>query len=209
MSITRLGWVLALCATVSCGLAWLPRAHAQNSADETAARQSFEAARNAYAQGDYEAALRDFQRSYDLSHRTMLLYNIGMALDRLRRDEEAIAAYEKYLAANTTADNRQVVEQRLAVLRAAVAKQQAHVQTAPTPEETARAQIQSQPVAAASSEPSDRETPQPIYKKWWLWTSIGAVVVAGAVVGIVVSQSGDKKSEGALVPDGMTRVVRL
>jgi hypothetical protein len=27
----------------------------------------------------------------------------------------------------------------------------------------------------------------PVYKKWWLWTSIGAVVVGGAVAGILLA----------------------
>ena len=36
------------------------------------------------------------------------------------------------------------------------------------------------PVAAGGGGP----TPRPIYKRWWFWTVIGAVVAAGATTGI-------------------------
>ena len=36
---------------------------------------------------------------------------------------------------------------------------------------------------------SRKDTKQPLYKRWWLWTAVGGVVVAGAVVGAVLATS--------------------
>lgn len=203
MGISRLCWVRAVLALCLGWLAMAPHARAQQEAD---ARQAFEAGRNAYAEGNYEQALSHFQHSYELSHKPVLLYNIGMALDRLRRDEEAISAYEQYLSEVPTAENRAVVEQRLTLLRESVAKSKASAQVVPTPEQTARAAAGDE---AAPLKTPDQPTPQPVYRKWWLWTSIGAVVAAGIVTGVLLSRPKSTKSEDALVVDGMTRVVRL
>jgi hypothetical protein len=46
----------------------------------------------------------------------------------------------------------------------------------------------SQPAPIAATAGAERRTP--VYKKWWFWTIIGGVVVAGAVAGgVVASQS--------------------
>ena len=61
---------------------------------ETEARALFEAGRQAFTDGRFEDALQRFSQSYELSHRAELLFNIGQAADRLRRDAEALAAFE-------------------------------------------------------------------------------------------------------------------
>lgn len=81
------------------------------------ARGLFRAGRDAYNDARYEQALELFRRAYELSRRPALLYNVGQAADRLRRDDEAIEAFEAYLAALPEAENRLEVETRLAVLR--------------------------------------------------------------------------------------------
>jgi hypothetical protein len=53
----------------------------------------------------------------------------------------------------------------------------------------------SPPTTAASvaSAPETRAPPTPVYKRWWLWTVVGVVVVGAAVgvgVGVAVSRSG-------------------
>jgi hypothetical protein len=51
--------------------------------------------------------------------------------------------------------------------------------TAPAPAET--------PTAAASNETPPPSSERPIWKKWWFWTIIGGVVVAGVVIGVAVA----------------------
>ncbi len=88
------------------------------------ARALSEAGLTAYHAGRYESALEYFERSYALSQRGALLFNIGAAAERLRRDERAIEAYEAYLEAVPNAQNREAVLSRLEILRRHVAARQ-------------------------------------------------------------------------------------
>jgi hypothetical protein len=42
-----------------------------------------------------------------------------------------------------------------------------------------------EPATTTAATTNDRAT-TPVYKKWWLWTLVGGVVVAGVVVGVTV-----------------------
>lgn len=147
---------------------------AQSSGSETpssqadeAARAHFQVGRLAYDEARYEDALENFQRAYDLSSRPGLLFNIGQAADRLRRDDLAIDAFERYLVEMPDAPNRATVENRLASLRGG---------------------------SATRGGPTDTES-TPVMKKWWFWTIIGAVVVGAVVTGVVVATSGGTSVE--------------
>ncbi len=137
---------------------------ASSSGDEDA-RAMFQTGRDAYARGDYENALEAFRQAFEMSNRPELLFNIGQAADRLRRDRDARDAFQAYLRAVPDAANRVEVEARLRVLREEIAR-----------DDTLRAQA-----ASGSSAPPPPEAP--IVEQWWFWTLIG-VAVAGAGVGI-------------------------
>src|SRR5690606_23247847 len=66
------------------------------------------------------------------SGRAELLYDIGVTADRLDRLEEAIEAFEGYLASVPDARNRAEVEQRLASIREDLRERQ-HVATQQSP----------------------------------------------------------------------------
>src|SRR5687767_4742904 len=75
-----------------------PAADAQEERDQ-AARRNFKVGQAAYQAGQYEDALRYFERAYELSPRPQLLYNIGQSADRLRLDQRALDAFQGYLLA--------------------------------------------------------------------------------------------------------------
>lgn len=100
---------------------------ADGQADE-AARLTFELARQAFVAGDYETALQRFRQAYNLSARPGLLYNIAQTLDRLRRDEETVAALREYLEALPDSPNRAEVEARIRVLEDSLARAQTQQQ---------------------------------------------------------------------------------
>ena len=84
------------------------------------ARRLFEAGRRAYDDGRYAVALRQFERAYALSQRPALLYNVGVAADRLGRNDRALAAFEQYLRevpAGEDDDQRAEAEARVTLLR--------------------------------------------------------------------------------------------
>ena len=189
-------WMLRgvlLAATVLAGVSLdATPAAAQSSADEEA-HVHFEAGRVAFSRGRYESALASFQEAYELSQRPALLYNIGTTFDRLRRDQEAIEAFERFLELDPESDLAPEVQERVRILR-----------------ENARPDLTPEAVAAASGEgdappptPSER---QPVTRKWWFWTIIGVVVV-GAAVGIGVGASGG--TQGPLAFDANTVTVEL
>ena len=126
--------------------------------EDEAARLLFNTAREAFAAGNYEVALQRFQQAYDLSHRPQLLYNIGTTLDRLRRDRDAVAAFERFLAeSDPTSPNRTEVEARVRVLRQAIDEEdrqraEAAAQARAHQEELARAQAEAETQAAAARE---------------------------------------------------------
>lgn len=130
--------------------------------EDEAARLLFNTAREAFAAGNYEVALQRFQQAYDLSHRPQLLYNIGTTLDRLRRDRDAVAAFERFLAeSDPTSPNRTEVEARVRVLRQAIDEEdrqraEAEAQARAHQEELARAQAEAETQAAAARRRSSR-----------------------------------------------------
>ncbi|MBT8468889.1 MAG: hypothetical protein KJN97_09085 [Deltaproteobacteria bacterium] len=100
-------------------------AAAQEGADDAAAREYFKAGRAAYNQADYESALTYFRHAYRASGRGVLQYNIGLAADRLRRDREALEAFERYLEEAETLVREAEVRQRIDTLRKSIAEKEA------------------------------------------------------------------------------------
>ncbi len=88
--------VAGLC--LSLGVLYAGSAVAQTSPAEAEARSVFDAGQTAFTAGHYADALVYFKRSYALSRRPALLFNIGLCHDRLREDTEAIEAYSGHLA---------------------------------------------------------------------------------------------------------------
>jgi len=190
--------------------AWPVRAEVSDAQDREA-RKLFEAGEVAYAEARYERSLKYFQEAYALSQRHILLYNVGTSLDRMGRDQEAIDAYLEYLDKVPGAKNEGAVRERIRQLEARVAER-GKPPPVMTPDQAAQSQVEqdeAQAVPAASTGPANSEA-KPVYKQWWLWASIGAVVVVGATLGIVAANQ-DSSSDSAepLVVNDMTRVREL
>jgi hypothetical protein len=61
------------------------------------------------------------------------------------------------------------------------------------------------PVASSSPQPdTPTAAPKPVYKKWWLWTTVGIVVAAGVATGVVL---GMRDKDSGEVSGGNTRTV--
>jgi|GEM_PF-1931543 len=99
----RSGWVGVLVAVVV-GLGWARAADAGNL-DE--AKAAFAAGKAAYERGDYDAALVQFQRANLIQPAPSLSFNIGMTYERVGRNRDAVAAFERYLTLTGTPQNPQ------------------------------------------------------------------------------------------------------
>lgn len=100
-------------------------AAAQRAPDDEAGREYFERGRDAFEQADYESALVYFQHAYRLSRRSELQYNIGVAADRLQREEEALEAFERYLEETREPAREAEVRERVEALEQSIAERKA------------------------------------------------------------------------------------
>jgi tetratricopeptide (TPR) repeat protein len=75
-------------------------ATAEESKDLGEARSRFRRAVELYDEANYESALLEFQRAYELAPHPRLFYNIGKVADKLRDYPAAYEAFTKYLEQN-------------------------------------------------------------------------------------------------------------
>jgi len=115
----------ACAAGLLVGMAIATPVSAQPIADDAAAREYFKAGRAAFDQADYENALTYFRHAYRTSGRGALLYNIGVAADRLQRDQEALEAFEQYLDRTKKPTRESEVRIRIEALRDSIAEKEA------------------------------------------------------------------------------------
>src|SRR5687768_1920345 len=92
-------------------------ASAQPAEDEDIARAHREAGSGYFETGDYEAAVREFERSYALSPEPQLLYDLYAAHERLGDWAEATRCLQGYLRSAEEVPNRPALEARLANLK--------------------------------------------------------------------------------------------
>ena len=97
----------------------------QDVSDDEGAREAFERGRMAFENAEYESALVYFRHAYRLSGRGELQYNIGVAADRLQREEEALEAFQRYLADTKEPTRREEVDERIAALERSIAERKA------------------------------------------------------------------------------------
>jgi len=170
----------------------------------------------AYALGNYEQAVRHFERSYELSNFADLLYNLGMAyaqwhgldgdVGHLRKAKRLFQNYTKRLAENPAMDQSQRDEAEAQITR--IDEQiTEHEKRASAPP----------PVVKVDPQPSPQPLPdqpekKPVYKRGWFWGVIGAVVVAAAVTTAVVvttRKPGFEPELGSIGPNSGTALLRF
>ena len=166
--------------------------------DAKLAKQHFEDGSRLYDLGKYADAAREYQEAYKLKPVPALLFNIGQAYRGAGNTTEALTAYKSYLRKVPEAPNRVDVEGFIVKLQETLDAERA-AQKQHDEEERQRllqqqqAQQQQQqtprPDLVATAPPAEK---QPIYKKWWLWTAIGGVLVVGGVVAIAVATTTPK-----------------
>ena len=139
--------------------------------DELAeARVLFERAAEDYEANRFEDALRGFERVYEITANADVLYNVGRTLERLRRDDEALVIYQRYLDMNPEGSDRSAVEARVTVLRRVVSERDAESEPGSPPD----------PIAEPEPEPIDNRGPA--VEGIVLASVGGALIVTGAIL---------------------------
>jgi hypothetical protein len=178
----------------------------QTVASEEAAKALYAAARAEYDAGQFKTALLHFQDAYDQSMRPQLLYNVGLAADRLRFNKTALDAFERYLKELPNAENRVEVENRIKALREIIDREAAAKRAPAAVAAAAPPPVPISTDARTSAAPpkSDQQeaTGGGLLSQWWFWTAAG-VVVAGATTGIIIASSGDTVGKPLTGTDGV------
>lgn len=156
---------------------------------DAAAKRYFQSGTKHFDLTEYREALNDFKEAYRLRQDPVLLYNVAQCHRLMNEPKEALRFYRSYLNRAPAAPNRAEVERRIATLEAAVAAATTAPEPAPSPSKSETIQqahstsvaMPVSTIAHASHEPGA----SPVYKRWWLWTTV-AVVVVGVAVGVGV-----------------------
>ena len=153
-------FLLLLCLTLSVAIA--PRvAHADDLATRASMRH-FERGEKLFALGKFDEALDEYQKAFDAKPLPDFLYNIAQCYRNLGDLDQSIFSFKKYLKLQPEAADRDKVEKLIDDLEAQ--KERGDGQRF---------------VKKPTQAPPDEHTP--IYKKWWFWTGIAVVGVAGGV----------------------------
>lgn len=165
------------------------------------AREHFKKGQSHYALREFDAALVEFKDAFKLKPDPAFLFNIAQCQRFLGDVDGALWSYRQYLRSSPAAPNRAEVEARIleldkkrgpqpgrsleppssALVGGVPAMGGDRVSAAPPPVAPPPPSIVSSPRAPmpiAEAPPSST----PIYKRWWFWAVVGAVVVGGAGV---------------------------
>ncbi len=172
----------------------------------------------AYALGNYEQAVRHFERSYELSNLPDLLYNLGMSyaqwhglssdVNHLRKAKRLFQNYVKRLAENPAMDQsqRDEAEAQIAKVEEQIAEAEKAAKPVPPPVALPKPEVKPDPP------PQDQPAKKPIHKRGWFWGIIAGVVVIGAVTATAVVLSrkpGFEPELGTIGPNAATQPFAL
>ena len=210
---TAFASALAVAALVALASATAPAAPATRKAAKISspaeqaaaaqAREYFERGEAFFKLEKYKEALEQYEQGYLAKADASFLYNIAQCHRLMGDKPAALRFYKRFLNEATRVPNRPVVEQHIKELEASLANEAPMpapppepLPTAPQPALGAPALVGSPAPASASAE--DGHGRQPIFKKWWFWTIVGAVVI-GAGVGAYVATRPSSSCEAGRV----------
>src|SRR5436309_2186453 len=101
--------------------ALLPAPARADDPDTEIARRHFGKGSELYKKGDYAGALKEFQSARVIKPAPGFDFNIARCLDRLERWNDAIVAYERFVATATNPAEKNEAKERVRILRARVA----------------------------------------------------------------------------------------
>jgi len=165
--------------------------------DRSRARAAFKSGSQHYNLGEFEQALDSFRTAYRYVDDPSFLFNIAQCERQLGHKKEAVREYRAFLNnAPPTIDNRDEIKRIIAELEKEIADEQDTAKMPPTtvtppPPAIATAPSPTPPAAGSATETLTASAPPrsehtPAYKKWWVWTIVGGVVVGGAAAGLAI-----------------------
>jgi len=172
---------------MACVVAWAPAARAQSPAATPPAAEPAGQPRSVDVEVERHAALGqrlldggrtqdaigEFRRAYELRADARFLFDIADCYRRLGLRDQARFFYERYLSAAPDAPDREDVEEALAAL----------ARSAPVPGASPPSPTFARDTALVPGEA------RPLWRRWWAWAALGAVVLAGVATALATRQN--------------------
>jgi tetratricopeptide (TPR) repeat protein len=180
-------------------------------------------AKELFAAGSYPEALELFAKLYVETLDPVYLRVIGRCHQKMENPDKAIDAFREYLrkSKRLAPDKRREVEGFISEMEALKEQQRRKAEEAARPA-TAPPPMAAAPPAPAATRPlalsvpppaqpegvlvspapaAEPEAQAPVYKRWWFWASVAAVVVAGGVIAATTIKPGQAEPfRGDLAP---------
>jgi tetratricopeptide (TPR) repeat protein len=128
-----------------------------------------------YQLGRYQEAIAEYRRAYELRADPPFLFQIAESYRQLGATEQALFYYDRYLAGAAEGSDRDAAEERVSELE----RLRARPAVAPTPPG----------LVAAPGAGLGTKQPTPLWRRWWVWTAIGAALAAGLTVAALAGRS--------------------
>jgi tetratricopeptide (TPR) repeat protein len=135
------------------------------------------------SRGEAQGAIAEFRRAYELRADARFLADIAEGYRQLGLRDQAIFFYERYLAAAPDAPDREDIEENIATLRRPATPP---VPAAPSPS-PALVATSGRDVVVIPVEPA---APRPLWRRWWAWAALGALVAGGLVTTFALTREG-------------------
>jgi len=184
--------------------------------DEKQARTLYERAEKSFDLGKFGDALADYQSAYEAKPLPGFLFNIAQCYRNMAKFERARFFFRRYLALEPHAPNRWRVEELIAEMSKQLEAQAASAPPAvePKPAEPrplaapalAAAPLPVAPAEAApgaavsvvtATAPPPVQPRQPVWRRWWFWTGVGAVVAGGIAAAFFLTRP-ETRTPGSL-----------
>ncbi len=199
--------IVAIATAVALGAGMRPAAADTRSPAETEARRRFADAETDYRAGRYAEALVKYQGGYAAKPLPGFLVNIAQCQRRLGDLKAARATYREFVL--VAPDSRLVPEVQALIgqLDAVIADLAAGGDGASAADVGAGGDVhatelgtspalspapppQTVPLIAVTAAPEPAAPPRPSRRRWWVWGSVAAAVIAGGVVAGLTLSSG-------------------
>jgi tetratricopeptide (TPR) repeat protein len=172
---------------LACILGAVGAARAETPDAIARARTHFQAGQALYKLGNYTDAIREFSAGYALVPRVEFLINLGQSYRKLDDLGKAREMYKRFLA---EADPKDPARAQIQSVLSDVEKEIA-LRPAPKPEPVVVPKPEPKPQPQVDLRPSPgvvvvEQPPKKSWarRNWWVFPVVGAVVIAGAAVGI-------------------------
>jgi tetratricopeptide (TPR) repeat protein len=133
--------------------------------------------------GQTQDAIAELRRGYELRADARFLYYIAEGYRQLGLRDQALFFYQRYLSSAPDAPEREDVEELIAGLEAAAKP------PAATPPARPGSLAHDVVIVPVDADRPASPSPRPLWRRWWVWTALGALVVGSAAVALTLGRA--------------------